>query len=1116
MKLTEFLFRYRRSIGPVATLVAIVILELAAGQIQNYRPGSIALQALIFFSVLLGGLRSGLVSAVLQFLYRLYYMLDFGHPYNEAPEQFWTIVFWIIVNTFAVLAMAWLMQRWHAADARRIQRISQDYDVLLESSSDAVFIMGSDRRYLSVNQKACAMTGYSREELLTMGPLDLIDPDTAHTLDTTLALMQKEGKYLGEQRFKRKNGTLFYVEISAKVLNDGRALGIVRDISDRKRREQQLYESEQRFRALIENSSDVVTLVDQRGTILYTSASIKRLLGYETWEISGRSAFDFIQSDADTVQRIFESVRRRENRRVHLSVPLRHKNGSIRWVEFSAINMFHVPFVQAIVTNYHDITERRFAQEALRQSEYNLSGVIENTTDSIYSVDRNLRVVVLNSAFRVAYESAYGVVLQPGMAILEYLPKATADEWRSYYQRALEGERFVIEKLFEFAGISHYYDISFYPLRDAQHIITGVSVFSRDVTERMQSRKMISDSEIRYRQMFENNTAIKWLVEPESGRIVDANPAAAAFYGYTVDQLKSLRVWDINVLPEKEVRERIAQAMEAQQTYVDFRHRLANGEIKEVEVRTGPVVIGERKLLFSIIHDVTERRKVEQALIASENKYRSIFENITEGIYQATEEGNFITINPALVRMLGYKTHDEVMRLNLNRDIYVRAEDRLQFNENTRAQGIGRYAEVFWRKKDGAIIQVRLHDRAVYDTGGRFLYYEVAVEDITESRRLEQNLIQAQKMESVGRIAGGVAHDMNNMLAVILPTAEMLKNFSASPEMVKTYAENIAASARRAGEIVKQLLVYARQTPLRITRIHINDLIRETQAMVTHAFPKQVRFDIRLDDSIPAMDVDQTQIQQVIMNLLVNARDAMGEPGGLINVRTHSVEFDGESAELLNLPGAGVYIECIIRDSGVGMDAGTLQNIFEAFYTTKPEGQGTGLGLAVAKSIILNHGGTIMVDSKKGEGAEFRFYLPASRSNESAPVPEIEKPLETGKETVLVVDDEKVILNICSRILEELGYRVITAQSGMEAVRLYQQEKPDVVMLDIQMPEMDGKQTHAALCGINPMAKIFFATGYATPDVVRDIRQNLKSTIIEKPFSIDTLSKVIRTLLDQN
>jgi PAS domain S-box-containing protein len=1120
------------------------------------------------------------------------------------------------------------------------------YKQLVETANDVIYRIDPNGFFTYANPIALRVIGYEGHEFMGKHFLRFMRKDY-RTMAIDLYQRQIRDKipntYFEFPVITKDASDLWLGQNVQIVLEHGNVVelqSVARDITERKMAEQLLAQSEAKFRSLIQNSTDIITIVDREGIIVYESPSIEKIFGVPGEQLIGMNVFQFVhREDLPEVVKAFERLVNGEGPQKPPVYRYRHKDGSWRYLESTGTNLMDNPSVNGFVINsrdvterildeenlrntssllnatlestadgilvvdndgkwvsfnqkfiqmwgvpdyllasrsddqalefalsklkdpegftkkvrelydqpdktsfdliefkdgrtferfsqpqrigdmtlgrvwsFRDITERRLAEENLKESRANLMAVMENTEDSIWSIDPAYRILTINSTFRKLFSLAYGATLAPGMIITDHLPADVKTVWTNLYQKALRGEQFTTQQHYEFSGIAIDVDVSFNPIFSAGREITGVSVFSRNITEKKKAEDTLRENEERYIQMFEKNRAVKWFINPETGDIVDANPAAAEFYGYPLEQLRKMKIYDINVSPTEVVSQDLKRAQHLQRDFFLLKHRLASGEIRDVEVHSGPVMIGGQELLFSIIHDITERKRAEEALLQSEEKYRSIFENINEGIYQCTEDGQFLTVNTALVKMLGYESEQQVMKLNLNTDVFEHAHKRSELNRQTRQSGVNLYAEVNWKRKDGSVFLVRLNDRAVYDGQGSFQYYEVTVEDISERKKLEQHLIQAQKTESIGRIAGGIAHDMNNMLAVILPTAEMMKEFANDPELVKKYSEVISSSTRRASDIIKQLLVFARQMPLKTEVIRFNDLVRETQKMLEHFIGKNISIELHLDESLSAIDADMTQMQQVLMNLCVNARDAMRH-GGVLSISTRKVTLDAAACKLRENLSPGNYLACRVSDTGTGIPADIVPKIFEAFFSTKETGQGTGLGLAVVKSIVLNHRGSIEVQSELNKGTTFTIHLPIGETSPSQKTADRIEESPKGIERILVVDDETEILNVCVKILSELGYKVLTASGGREALKVYREHAVDLVLIDIQMPGMDGRETLKQLRLINPAVKALYATGYANPEILKSIDQTREAGIIEKPFSINGLAKAIKQTL---
>ncbi|MBI5117501.1 response regulator [Candidatus Poribacteria bacterium] len=386
--------------------------------------------------------------------------------------------------------------------------------------------------------------------------------------------------------------------------------------------------------------------------------------------------------------------------------------------------------------------------------------------------------------------------------------------------------------------------------------------------------------------------------------------------------------------------------------------------------------------------------------------------------------------------------------------------------------------------------------------------------DIAERKMLQQQLVQAQKMESIGTLAGGVAHDFNNLLGAILGYSSLMRTKISESHPFYNYISTIERSATRAADLTGQLLAFARGGKYEMKPININDIVIETLGIMTRTFDKSIEIEQRLGPLIPTVEGDTTQIAQVILNLCVNARDAMPD-GGKLLVETELVRLTDEYTKAHLEAKPGPYVALSVSDTGVGMDKATMQRIFEPFFTTKEEGKGTGLGLSMVYGVVKNHGGIVHVYSEPGEGAAFRIYLPANGKPETGKSLKRRAPLE-GNELILVIDDEEPLRSLARDVLESHGYRVIVAENGAEGADLYGKRmgEIDLVIVDMIMPKMGGRETFFKVRGLNPNAKVLLSTGYSQNGKAREILDSGAMGFVQKPYQVDTLLLAVRDALD--
>ena len=533
-------------------------------------------------------------------------------------------------------------------------------------------------------------------------------------------------------------------------------------------------------------------------------------------------------------------------------------------------------------------------------------------------------------------------------------------------------------------------------------------------------------------------------------------------------------------------------------------------------VTVSPLFDSEGELTGSVhvARDITERVKAETALRDSEEKYRRLFEESKDMIYMTTPAGKFLDINPAGVSLLGYGSKEELLQTDV-REAYLNREDRDRFLQIMFSEGFVRDLELQLKRKDGEILSILITSTAIRDPSGAITALRGIVHDITERRRLELQLFQSQKMESIGTLAGGIAHDYNNILSGILGYASFMREKIDVSHPFFSYIDIIQRGAKRAAELTSKLMAFARNGSYDLKPVNINRVVVETLGIIERTFEKSIEVKSVLADGLPTVEIDPVHIQQVLMNLVVNARDAMPDGGRLIvetGIRTFSglqIRRDIEGAE-------GTYVVVSVEDSGQGMDKSLMLRIFDPFFTTKEKGRGTGLGLSMVYGVVRNHGGFVRVYSEPGHGSAFRVYLPVSGKPEISGGEERDDREFRGSERILVVDDEEDIRTFLGEIFKEYGYQVELAENGRDAVTLYGEKKGriDLVILDMIMPKMGGRETFLKLKEIDPRVRVLLSTGYSQNGNAQEIIGEGMMGFIQKPYQVNELLSKVRLILD--
>ena len=603
-----------------------------------------------------------------------------------------------------------------------------------------------------------------------------------------------------------------------------------------------------------------------------------------------------------------------------------------------------------------------------------------------------------------------------------------------------------------------------------------------------------------------------------NGTITDWNPGAERMLGYQQSEIIGQPI--SRILPPDRLGEPSRSLMRLVQGDQVVRHETVrvrrDGQQIHVALTISPLRDANGKVIgdSAILRDITERKKMEETHRRSEASFRSFVQNAPYGILRTTPAGRIVQVNPALVAMLGYESEEQVVGLNMGTDVYRNPEDRQQATQWSREGDSVQNVESEWKRKSGEIFTIRSAAHVVRDSEGRVEFLEGFIEDISERRALEQQLRQGQKMEAIGQLAGGVAHDFNNLLGVISGYAELISDQVEAASELHGSVTQIRKAAERAASLTRQLLAFSRQQVLETKVLNLNAIVEDMAKMLPRLLGEDIEVKVALDPELGKVKADQGQIEQVIMNLAVNARDAM-TGGGRLAFCTGRARYDSELAQKHPPMIPGNYALLSVSDTGMGMDKQTQAHIFEPFFTTKERGRGTGLGLAMVYGFVKQIGGYIWVESAPGAGTTFEIFLPVVRDSQPEPSPAPQKgATKSGTGTILLVEDEESLRTLTRAILEQAGYTVIEASNGAEAVRLAEKRSLaiDALLTDMVMPEMNGPTVAERVSRIHPEARIAYMSGYAGFHSGEEPVRN--GAIISKPFTRDQLLQKLAEALE--
>ena len=633
-----------------------------------------------------------------------------------------------------------------------------------------------------------------------------------------------------------------------------------------------------------------------------------------------------------------------------------------------------------------------------------------------------------------------------------------------------------------------------------------------NITERKRTETALKESEELFRSLVENMQDAAVIIDWD-GTLLFANRAGLDLVGLeTLDEALGSNIAQF-LHPDSfaKVIADLALVQQGQGRFLaEYRITARNGKTKWVECLGEKIMFRGQSADLITIRDISERKKTETALRESEERYRQFFLEDLSGAYITQPDGRMVACNPAFARIFGFASVQEALDTRMEA-IYPESNSRADFLKALKKnKKLVNYKSVMCRV-DGSHLDIVENTIGVFDECGNLTEIKGFLVDVTRQMKLEEQLQKARKMETVGTLAGGIAHEFNNLLMTIQGNASLIQFDLDVADPHYQMLEKIEEAVNRGVKLTQQLLGYAKKGKYEVKSLDLNRLVKDAADSLgsTH---KDIAVHYELAANLAAIQADQDQIEQVLSNLLTNAADAMSGKGKLL-LKTSNATHEHMEAKLYN-PAPGDYVTLAVTDTGVGMDAATRDRIFDPFFTTKGMGRGKGLGLASVYGIIKSHGGYIEVASEEGRGSSFSIFLPTSRNKAAGgPAPALRTPKKDG--LILMADDEDLVLGVGVNYLNRLGYTTLTAKNGREAVEIYQKNKDviDMVILDMIMPQMGGGQAYDDLKKINPGVKVLLSSGYSLDGQAREILDRGCNGFIQKPFNLEALAVKIDEIL---
>lgn len=1032
-----------------------------------------------------------------------------------------------VLQIFAVRAAAEIEQL-RATEALR--RSEASYRAIFEAAEDAIFIHDWDSgAIVDVNPKACASYGYTREELQQLSAADISADEPP--FDAAHALQQLRLARLGrcppfEWRRRNKDGSLHWDEVRLKAVQiDGRRhiLAFTREITEHKAALAALQASEQQYRALFDSSADAMGLWNQALCLVDINQAFTRISGWTREDVIGHRLGDR-EGEPELEQRIAlirAALAGREGR-IETRVP--SKDGRRFEVE---VRYIPVRFggVDHVLSVARDITERNAALAALRSREEQYRVIFDGSADALVLWDSGLRRVDVNPAFTRMF--GYTREASIGQPLPHNSDAQVRAERVTLMRAALAGQEGSMETYAVRSDGSRFdIELRYLPIRygGEPHVLA----VGRDITERHRAEQALRDSEAQYRAIF-NASADALVLRDADFRIVDVNATYERMSGLPhAEVLGQDRVLanPAEVAPRIRALHQRALAGETIELEVPFLSR--DGVRYQIELRGVPIRHRGQPHVLYIGRDITERKRSEQALRDSEEQYRAIFNASADALLLRDAEHRAVEVNPAYLGLSGYG-RDEVLgatRVLTQSDALLQREYRQQ-HERALAGETLRF-EVQATRKDGTRFNAEVRGVPVAYRGQPHVLY--AARDITERRaaegqreRLEAQLRQAQKMEAIGQLTGGIAHDFNNILTSVIGYLVLGQERAGTlgDERLQRQLDKAHLAAQRARELIAQMLAFARRQRGERRVLPLAPLVRQTLQLLRSTLPASVTVNAVLppDDAGPCVQADAVQVEQVLFNLCINARDAIGE-SGLIKVRLRESGGGFSCASCRAQLQAGRWVELSVADSGTGIAADTLERMFEPFYSTKEVGRGSGMGLAMVHGIVHDHGGHVAVETAAQAGSVFRVLLPPAQA-EPQSEPEAAAQAPAGRPLagrVMVVDDEAMVGDFMAELLEGWNLEVVLQRDPRQALAWLEQSDQalDLLITDQTMPHFSGLQLAQRAGSLRPGLPVLLYTGNAEAIDAAETQRHGVCGVLRKPVDADALHALMQHCLDKS
>ncbi len=872
-----------------------------------------------------------------------------------------------------------------------------------------------------------------------------------------------------------------------------------------------------RSRALFLDTQQIANIgsweVDVRANKVTWSDETYRIMGFEPQSQAASVELLLKHVHPDDIAHVLQSMQEAgETERFEFAFRVVRPDGSIRHLLDRGIATVVDGALVYVRGTTQDITELKTVELAFGMATVQQMAVLDNLPDPIFLKDLNSRFVVANEPLA----QIFGIPAKEmiGKTDLDFFSADQAARFAIDDRLVLEsGERLIVEsQTRNVLGAPIWIETTTNAYRDTAGQLAGIVGITRDVTVRHEAADSLRASARHYQLLFDRNPLPMWVFDSETLRFLTVNDAAVAHYGYDREQFLTMTIEDIRP-PEAAGAfddHRVSQTSELSDAG-SFVHVTRDGRRIDAVVMVDAITMDGRDARLVLARDVTQERAARRALQVSEERYRTLFVESLAGNYVSSVDGTLLACNPTFARMMGYDSPVDACEHSTT-NYYTDPAMRNEFLALVRKKKRLEMHEDALKRRDGSMLQILENVIGHFDQAGDLIEIHGFVIDVTERKRLEDELRHSQKLQAVGQLAGGIAHDFNNLLTAMKLHGEFILDEMLESDPHRADILEMQRAADRATMLTKQLLAFSRKQLLNPKVMSVNTVVDGMAPMVRRLIGEDVEVRIVLDPAAGCVLADAGQVEQVILNLAVNARDAMLH-GGTFTIGSGIMVLDPARAGLADIP-AGSYVSLTASDTGSGMSADVLAHIFEPFFTTKEQGKGTGLGLATVYGIVKQSGGHIWVNSAPGVGSSFEILLP--RVNAMPAGAGVTPMAPRGTETILVVEDDLAVQALTRRLLERQGYTVIVANNGVEAILRVAEngEAIALVLTDVVMPSMSGGELATVLGETHPDLAVLFVSGYTDDVIVRRGLLVASASFLQKPFTAASLAKAVRNALD--